>query len=164
MFEPVKYQLSPSEMHLASIVGVQRALYGIRNSKEGRYGCETGANFDINIIGAAGELTLAKYLDRFWNGAFGDHKAADVAQQFQVRASAYTGPNAGLILHPADSDNQPFIKVIVRFPVVTLMGWLTGLDGKQPEFWTELQAGRPCFLVPHGRLRSMAELSMRRAA
>jgi hypothetical protein len=156
---PLTIDLSPSEMHIAAIAGVQRALDGIRRNRQARYGCEAGAGFDLNIIGCAGELALAKCLDRFWNGAFGSLSAADVARQYQVRASAYNGPNAGLILHPGDNDQQAFVKVLVRLPQVTLIGWLFGRDGKQDRFWTELQAGRPCYLVPHPLLRPIAELA-----
>ena len=165
MIEPITYHLTPSEMQIASIVGMQRGLSAIEKNTQGRYGRENGGNFDIDVIGAAGELTLAKFLNRYWNGAFGDYKAADVGSQFQVRASSYTGPNAGLILHPADNDGQPFVKVIVTLPKVMLIGWLYGVEGKQQKFWTEkLQAGRPCFLVPHDWLRPMSELGARRAA
>jgi hypothetical protein len=154
----VTIQLSMSEIHIASIVGIQRSLDALRNNRDGRYGCDRAPGFDLDIIGCLGELALAKYLDRFWNGAFGDFKAKDVAQRFQVRASSYTGPNAGLILHPDDSDNQPFVKAIVRLPTVSLMGWLNGFDGKQKQFWSELQPGRPCFLIPHQQLQPMEKL------
>jgi len=156
MPEPVNYQLTPSEMHIAAIVGVQRGLDAIRNKRPGRYGC--GFDFDADIIGCMGEQALAKHLDRYWNGSFGDFKAVDVAHAYQVRASTFDGPTAGLLLHPGDHDDHPFIKVVVRLPVVSLVGWTMGRDGKRQEYWKELQKGRPCFVVPDRTLRPMSEL------
>lgn len=150
------FDLTRSEMHISSIVGVQRALDAVRNQRSGRYGAEEGAGFDYNIFGCCGELALAKHLNCFWNGAFGDLSAADVGDRHQVRASDYTGPNAGLILHQPDHDDQRFVKAVVRLPRVWLMGWLFARDGKQDHFWTDkLRPGRPCFLVPHDQLHPM---------
>ena len=155
----VTYVLSGSEIHLAVMVGVQRAIDAIRNNRQHRYNSDPGPCWDHNINGAVGELTLAKHVDAFWNGAFGDFTAADVGGRYQVRASEYDGPNAGLILHPADRDDQPYVKVLIRLPHVTLVGWMLGREAKQPQFWTDkLKPGRPCFLVPHGTLHGMDEL------
>ena len=157
----VTYNLTGSEMHLAVMAGVQRALDAIRSKRQGRYGCED-TGFDYQINGCLGELTLAKHLGVFWNGSFRDLGAVDVGKRWQVRASEYDGPNAGMILHPPDKDGQPFVKALVKLPQVTLMGWMLGHEAKQPQFWTDkLKKGRPCFLVPHELLHGMDELSAR---
>lgn len=158
MMKTVTYNLTGSEMHLAVMAGVQRALDAIRSHRQGRYGCED-TGFDYQINGCLGELTVAKHFGVFWNGSFRNLSAVDVGQRYQVRASTYDGPNAGMALHPPDRDDQPFIKAFVKLPQVTLMGWVFGREGKQSEFWGEkLQKGRPCFLVPHGVLHGMDEL------
>lgn len=155
----VTYNLTGSEMHLAVMAGVQRALDAIRSARRGRYGCED-TGFDYQINGCLGELTVAKHFGVFWNGSFRDLGAVDVGERYQVRASDYDGPNAGLILHPPDNDAQVFIKAFVHLPQVTLMGWMLGREAKQTRFWTEkLKKGRPGFLVVHELLHGMDELT-----
>jgi hypothetical protein len=156
----VTYNLTGSEMHLAVMAGVQRAIDAIRSNRQRRYGSDGGPCWDHNINGCVGELTTAKHFGCFWNGSFRDLGAVDVGERYQVRASDYDGPNAGLILHPPDRDDQIFIKALVKLPQVTLMGWLLGCEAKQPQFWTDkLKPGRPCFLVPHEMLHGMDELA-----
>jgi hypothetical protein len=155
----VAYTLTGSEMHLAVMAGVQRALDAIRSRRQGRYGCED-TGFDYQINGCLGELTVAKHFGCFWNGSFRDLGAVDVGNRYQVRASNYDGPNAGLILHPPDNDEQVFIKAFVKLPRVTLMGWMLGREAKRTQFWTDkLRPGRPCFLVPHETLHDVEELA-----
>jgi len=159
MMKTVTYNLTGSEMHLAVMAGVQRAIDAIRRNRQHRYGSDGGPCWDHNINGCLGELTVAKHFGMFWNGSFGDFSAVDVGNRYQVRSSDYDGPNAGLILHPPDNDEQTHIKALIKLPQVTLMGWMLGRDAKQPHFWTDkLKPGRPCFLVPHGVLRGMDEL------
>ncbi|HEX3412837.1 MAG TPA: hypothetical protein VHT00_14050 [Stellaceae bacterium] len=152
-------RLTPSEIHIASLVGLQRSLAAIRDQTPGRYGRPEGPGFDENINGACGEISLARFLKCYWNGAYGNRAAADVGTFHQVRASGYDGPNAGLILHKPDADDQPFVKAFVRLPHVALVGWIYARDGKKSELWGEVKKGRePCFLVPHAMLLPMSSL------
>lgn len=152
----ITYRLSLSEMHLASVIGLQRALDAIRNDRQGRYGADNDAGFDLHIIGCAGELALAKHLNVFWNGAFGDLSAADVWKHYQVRATTRF-ETGRLLLHREDKDDQPFVLVRARLPLVVLVGWIFGRDGKQQQYWNE-QTGRPCFFIPAHALHDMHEL------
>ena len=161
------YELTGSEMHLASIAGVQRTLDGIRKRREGRYGAERRPDFQGDVIGCVGEMTLAKHLDQYWNGAFGNLRAADVGTLYQSRGSDYTGPNAGMLVHPpvnidgskGDDPEHLFVKALVLLPNVTLMGWMFGRDAQQQKYWNDrLRPGRPAYLVPHEDLKPMATL------
>lgn len=159
--QTVEYILTGSEMNLAATAGVQRALDAIRRGRNGRYGADDGAGFDHDVNGCVGELTLAKHLNRYWNGNFGDLSAADVDKNYQARASDYDGPNAGLILHKPDKDDHVFVKAFIRLPRVRLMGWLYGHEGKLDMFWTDrMRPGRPAYLIPHADLRPMSSLNV----
>ena len=152
----VVFQLSGSELHLATMVGVQRALDAIRNGRKQRYGRDPGPAFDENIFAAAGEMALAKHFIMFWNGAFGNFEAADVGWQYQVRATEYL--NGHLLLHPDDKDDQPFVLAIAQLPVITLAGWVWGRDGKLDNYWAEPRPHRPCYCVPQSALTDVDQL------
>jgi hypothetical protein len=76
----------------------------------------------------------------------------------QTRTTSYDGPNLGLILHPEDRDNDPFVLVQLHLPEALVIGWIMGRDGKRARYWTELQPGRPCFFVPARELRPASDL------
>lgn len=152
----VRFRLTGSEMHLVAVAGIQRGLDAIRHNRNGAYGCENGPGFDLHIEGCAGELALAKHLNRYWNGAFGDLDVADVGQRWQVRATHYA--TGHLLLHEPDNNDHPFVLAIVNLPYVRLAGWILARDGKQKHFWKELQNERPCYCVPQKTLCDMETL------
>lgn len=76
----------------------------------------------------------------------------------QARTTSYNGSNLGLILHPEDRDDDPFLLVQLHLPEVRLIGWTMGRDGKRARYWTELQPGRSCFFVPARKLRPISDL------
>ena len=155
--QAVEYRLTGSEMNLAAIAGVQRALDAVRRGRKGRYGAENGAGFDYDVCGCIGELAVAKHLNRYWNGNFLDLDAADVDRDYQVRASLFDGPRCGMFLHSPDKDHQPFIGCFVRLPSVWVMGWVFGREGKLDPYW-RADLKRPAFVVPYPDLHPISSL------
>ncbi len=137
------------------MVGVSRHIKGHR--KKGQYGVDNRKlGWQINIDGACGEMAVAKWMGRYWDGALGDFTAKDVGK-LQVR----TNPNdwGDLILHPKDADDDVFILVLSHnAPIYKLQGWLYGREGKQTQWWRDGEKGRPAFFVPQSALRSVDEL------
>ena len=83
---------------------------------------QRGNNWQYQIIGALGELALAKYLGVYWDTPTFDDTTADLGDvgQYEVRATEHNP--AHLYVH--DYDRQaPFVLAIVRQGRVKLAGW-----------------------------------------
>jgi hypothetical protein len=124
-----------SELNLAGNVGVLRMIYALRTERKRLPGLSTDDAGPIqHILGAIGEMMLAKHLGVFWSGTVGTIRAsADVADCYQVRATDL--PYGKLIVHPPDNDTQPFVLARVILPDVHLVGWLWGKEAKSQSFW-----------------------------
>jgi len=86
-------------------------------------------------------------------------KRGDIAPGVQVRATPVS-KNPHLIIHreleddgTSDDPRHQFFLVTGEFPSYTIRGWQTGAFAQShPEFWGELQKGRPAFNVPENQL------------
>ena len=136
--------LSPSEMYLATTVACMRMIEDIFANRSDRYGADKKNGFQLHIMGAIGELAVAKFLGVFWNGNLGNLKAPDVGF-VQVRSRSEQWHS--LILHPADSDDDLFYLVTVQDYVCDVVGYIRGRDGKHPSHWDDPARGRPAFFV-----------------
>ena len=58
-----------------------------------------------------------------------------------------------LVLVPSDSDEDIFVAVQVETPVVRILGWLRGSEGKRPEFF---QGNR--WIIPPEALRDIEQI------
>ena len=148
-------KLTAHNMFMAGMVGVSRHVKGM--NKQGQYGANNNKNgWQYNCDGACGEMCVAKYLNKYWDGALGNFRAQDVGH-YQVR----TTPNdwGHLLLHPKDEDAEVFILILSHgSPEFILKGWLLGKEGKVDEFWRDGTKGRPAFFVPQEALHSMDTL------
>jgi len=150
----VTYSLPWFDLFQGALVGVSRRIDNLRkrNVHEPHGGPDDP--WEADILGACGELAVARYVDRFWSGQLGNYKARDVGP-LQVRTSHHE--NGRLILHETDHDDQIYILVVGELPSLTLAGWKYARDGKQPEFWAAPK-GRWAFWVPQQRLEPMSTL------
>ena len=142
-------RLTPHNVRFAGYVGVERAVMDINYS--GRYGINNAkSGWQASLMGACGEVAVAKWLGVYYDGALGNFKAADVGE-FQVRTNSWL--NGDLILHPADKDDEKFILVLAHNPpAYTIYGWAYGREGKKPEFYRQLVEGRPKVYCPPQRI------------
>jgi len=148
---------------LAGMVAWQRFFYKLQRQIRPRH----GAPHDFTTLakefaGCLGEIALAQHLGVFWTGRVGNLDCADVGP-FQVRAAQLS--TGRLILHRDDADSDAFVAaqtVIECLPRVRLAGWITGADGKRPEYWQDpTSKGRHAFFVPGDQLLPMSTLPTR---
>jgi hypothetical protein len=150
-----RIELSPGEMMLAAIVGILRQAF---NRRPNAHGVDNGREnpWGLHVMGALGELVLAKDLNVYWNPHIGDYDADDVGP-YQVRATAKD--HYRLRLHPNDKDDKKFVLITGTGPTFTVVGWCYGREGKKTEYWEDpTHTGRPAFWVPHDQLRPMHTL------
>lgn len=151
-------KLVPAEILHAAHCGAMRYVQNIKLGRPPTYGSERESPWHTHINGALGEVAVAKFLGRYWDGmgALGDLGALDV-RDVQVRWRAKDWYD--LLLHPEDGDDLPFVLVTGAAPSYRLHGWIIGRDGKQDRYWSDPAGGRPAFFVPQADLREMATLS-----
>jgi len=147
--------LTPAEQMIAAIVGVFRVIACIQDGRKNRFG-EKGAGWLRHTEGAIAEQCVSKLFDIHWKNSVNTFKSEPDVGKYQVRGT--TRPDGRLILHPDDKDEEIFILVIIGNGLAhDVIGWCTGKEGKQQQFW-ETFTGRPCFFVPRDALWSMEEL------
>lgn len=117
--------LTEAEVRAAVLTAAERQIENLWKRRQHAYGAEDGIGWQMHIEGCLGELAVAKWKNRYWNGSLGDLKAADVGR-LQVRAT--THDTGRLALHPKDSDGDAFILVTGQPPTLTLRGWCWGLN------------------------------------
>jgi hypothetical protein len=147
-----RVRLTQDELEIAAIIAIKRSCQDIFLNRKDAYGAKREEGWQLSIEGTAGEMAVAKWCNRYWNGNLGDLKADDVGR-LQVR----TGwrDDSRLILHPSDRDDRAFILVTGLAPIFVLRGWIWARDGKKAEYWRDPAGGRPAFFVPQRALRPM---------
>jgi len=144
-------------MRLGAEMGITRQIRNLMKGRPNAYGCAPDVGWQVHIEGCCGELAVAKYLDRYWNGNFEDLKADDVGQ-YQVRTRSNHGWD--LILHDRDLDDRIFILITGMAPQYVIRGWIRAGDGKKKEFWSDPSGkNRPAYFVPQDCLNPISDLS-----
>lgn len=134
--------LTYPEVWIGALAGVMRRIQNMKLGTKREYGQNEGG-WQADIMSCLGEMALAKHLDRFWGGAIGNYRAADVGKNFyQVRGTEWQ--NGRLLLHPKDGDNVPHTLARVKDRTVTLVGWAWGHEGKTRNI------SKPCRSIPTG--------------
>ncbi len=145
---------------MAGNVGLGRFIIGL--NKPGAYGIKENNSVEENIVGCFGELALAKYTGRYWDGAMNNFNAKDVGP-YQVRATRYRPPKGRLPLHkPEEGKDRPedifILAHTYALPTVILYGWVYGHEGMQEKYWGDFGRNRPCYIVPLEIMRDMGTL------
>lgn len=153
----VTLTLTPAEILHGALCGSMRQVQNLRDNRANKYGCRPEDGWTVAITGALGELAVAKYLGRYWEGlgALGDFGAADV---LGVNVRATTDPRNALILRAADADDRPFVLASGSGRAWTLHGWILGRDGKIAEFERDPHGRGAAYFVPQTRLSDIATL------
>ena len=143
--------LTQAEKTRARDEAIKRQDDAIAKRRHARYGNPTD-DYEAHIIGAMGELAVAKALKIEWDGNFGDLGAADVGS-YQVRSTKHAG--GGLIVHPGEKG--VFILVTGKDGVYDIRGWAMAGDVQNPLYWKGGWS-RPAFLMPQIALNPMHSL------
>jgi len=153
-----KVGLPKDEMLYGALVGCTRQIDNVwKPNLKNTYDAPPEQAFQFHVLGALGEMAVAKHYDLFWSGALGDYKAHDVGGA-QVRTTAK--PDGCLIVHARDADSDPFIFVVQDKWNFWLRGWILGKDAKQLRFWRTQGVRTPAFFVPQDALLPIEELQL----
>jgi hypothetical protein len=153
-------ELTPVEMEIAAFVAAKRQVENLTKCRIDAYGAPKDSGWSLHIEGAAGEMAVAKWSGRYWNGNLGDLGADDVGR-LQVRTRSRH--DYELIIHPSDRDDRAFVLVTGLAPNFVLRGWIWGREAKREEWWRDPAGDRPAYFVPQSALRPMVKPSRDRS-
>lgn len=152
----MRIELQPSELRHAVLVGLGRDL-SAKARKLTPWATETSTLIN-HIIGATGEITVAKALDRYWCPDVGgnDHGSGDVAG-LEVRTT-FSHREHVLPVKDHDDDDRVLVLVVGDPPAMRIAGWIRTRDARRAE-WHESRYGRaPRYYVPAGQLHDWETL------
>ena len=147
--------LTLSEMHIAATTGVLRQIANIRDNRQQAHGHNPNTDWQSHINGAMGECAVAKYLNTYWNGSYGNLNATDV-NQYQVRTG--TQHHHSLILHDSDPDDHIFILTTGLNGSYTIHGWIYAHEGKKEQYWKDPTGNRPAYFIPQSTMHPINTL------
>lgn len=127
----LKVTLTLDELRAAAYAGVDRRISAKqRNRPETLNFVADHLKFGKDIIGAIAEQAVAKATQQYWGGAVteGFAKLQGDVGQLQVRASATRND---LYIRAKDKDEARFIQCRVDEQTVYILGYLTGLHGRE---------------------------------
>jgi len=128
----IPVHLTPTEVLNATNVGKARLATNLERGDYDSRGLSRENALTAHILGAAGELAVAKLANVYWNGDVGDFAATD-AGPHDVRTSEWL--TARLCLHPTDKPRRVYILVVGKPPGLWVVGWLYGFDAMVPRYW-----------------------------
>jgi hypothetical protein len=159
--DAVVVTLTWQEVVQASTVGLRRRIASMQQSFGERNGvARKGAaeRWYYNIVGACGELAVAKAVNAYWPSAINQAKdEADVGHDIQVRCLAE--PHYDLIVRKDDPDYFRYVLCVGEPPTLTLVGWVWGFEAKRPEWlYDRGERNEECYWVPQAALSQMWRL------
>lgn len=150
-------------MAMAAGVGVRRQIEAFRAGRQDQHGATSaevggrGRGWHLHIEGAAGEMAVAKALNRHWSASVNTFKVGGDVGRVQVRTRSRH--DYELIVRPEERDTDAFILVTGIAPAFRVHGWCYGREAKREE-WRQNHGGHgAAFFVPASALRTIAVAS-----
>jgi hypothetical protein len=148
--------LSPAAWAYAQGVAEARQRFATDRGRLERPHPDGQSGDQCHIEGAVAEVALAGATQFEYTGNLGDFTAADVGH-LEIRTTDH--PRGRLILQKRDADAAVFLFARIWWqhpkpPLVQLVGWIHGRDGKQPAYWWDAGQGpdRLAYYVPDHKL------------
>ena len=161
MSEVVRVNLNKHEAGFAAYVGAWRNLESYNRKAAPRNGFDPyRTGWQSNIMGAIGEMALAKLVKTYWAGSINKYKSKDVGGFYEVRAvpwsSAWKTP---LRLHADDKPNNPYVLARAGILFVDFVGWIYAKEGLLiSKYDDRFKKNRPANWVERCDLKPMKNL------
>lgn len=153
------YTLTPREVMLAGVAGLQRNIRHLYEHTPSVYGAEIRdpSGWSYNNQGTIGEWTVAKALRIWWpGGVVCENGASDLPHDVEVRTGMKD--HYRLLVYPSNRDDRRFVLAVGVWPHVRIAGWLYGHEAKRTEWW-DVSLDEPAYAVPQDALRDLSELA-----
>ncbi len=150
--------LSDEELIQGQELGKARNANALKSGKANRFGCLTADQIDVHVLGACGEIAVAKALYIPFQSTIDTYQTVPDVGIYEVRTRSK--PYYELLVRPGDKDDSIYILVravpsnqLRRFEIV---GWLKGVEAKQ-KVWRKTHGYRPpAYFVPDRALHDIA--------
>ena len=151
----ITVELTDTEVYFAAIAGVGRHLESFHKKRRDAHGLsrDDGEGICHHILGAAGELAVAKCKGKYFSGAMNTFKTADLGESVQVRTRSRHDWN--LNVRKDDNEQHAFILVTATIPIMVIHGWLWGHEAMKLEYLKSHGGREEAYFVPQSRLRSI---------
>lgn len=142
--------LAPHELHMAAAVGLRRQVSAVAANRKDRHGLNPEDGWRVHIEGACGELAVAKYLGKYWDGSVDTFRSLPDLGNVEIRTRSRH--DYELLIRPDDDPNKYYILVTGTAPCYRVRGYILGAAARQ-EQWVQRHGGRPpAWFVPHEAL------------
>ena len=113
---------------------------------------------DIHLLGAAGEVAVASYLN-LKHELFKERQAKRDSDDLPgMDVKTRSNHSYDLIVQKRSDHSKKFILVTIANQTTLLHGWAYGEECMKDGFWADPARGRPAYFVPQAALRSMETL------
>ena len=99
--------------------------------------------YEDHIMGALGEMAVAKGLDLYWDASVNTFKSRPDVSDFEVRTTTYRPPRCSIYVSDRDDGAARYILVSkISKTEYDLLGWATGDEIRRRGEYKSLVAGR----------------------
>lgn len=134
------------DMHEPTVVGIARYYASIERKNNGGM----FKSLDHDIEGAAAEFTFSFFSGLEWHKEVNRFQKPDVGI-WEVR-NRWSHKKL-LRLYLKDIEDQPYVLVTGKMPLMRIVGWIWGWEAKQGKYWGQIEPERePMFYIPHSDL------------
>jgi hypothetical protein len=161
MPSPISFVFTPEERQAAMDEGMRRQSVNEAKGLRGRNG---GASFggkalDIHLLGAAGEMAVASYLD-MKHELYKETEAKKGSDDLPgIDIKTRSKHSYDLIVQRQEDPDRKFVLVTIENQQTLLHGWCYGRQAMDVRYWADPARGRPAFFMPKENLHPMETLS-----
>ena len=161
MPSPISFVFTPEERQAAMEEGMRRQAVNEAKRLRGRNG---GASFgskalDIHLLGAAGEMAVASYLD-MKHELYKEVEAKRGSDDLPgIDIKTRSKHSYDLIVQKQENPDKKFVLVTIENQQTLLHGWCYGRQAMDVRYWADPARGRPAFFMPKENLHPMETLS-----
>lgn len=146
--------LTPAECLMASAVGALRYSESLQYNRKDNHGLSQEIDgLGLHVLGAAGELAVARLLGRYWGGDVSSFKRADLGNSLQIRTRSK--PHYDLIVRNDDSPENYYVLVTGTTTRLQVHGWIRGADARKDEFLKTYGDRPAAWFVPQSQLQPL---------
>jgi hypothetical protein len=143
-------KLTPHEVAMAAGVGMRRQVSALAANRRDRHGLNPEDGWRVHIEGACGELAVAKYLGKYWDGSVDTFRSLPDLGNVEIRTRSKHGYE--LLIRKDDDPDKFYILVTGIAPNYRVRGWIKGKAARRDEWWQNHGGREPAWFVPHQAL------------
>lgn len=161
MNNSIQIFLTDEEKRQAVEEGLRRQTVNRKNNIKGRNGGPTTGkkSLDIDILGAVGEMAVAKYMDMkkdLYKEKEPIRGSSDLLYDIDVKTRSKHYYD--LIVQKNENPNKKYILVTIENKIILIHGWIYASKAMDKKYWSDPARGRPAYFFPKNKLNHIETL------